>query len=137
MLEVKKQFWAYQKQYVHDEHIFNSTTQSLEMPVSYDSLGYQIGASIFKPWDEPFQIIDTMKQADIPFSGILHGVDYMDRYKTFSVDTCEHRCSSSRPSQPSNCVDDVVKMAKQIQSEGFTYSLELNPTVAAEEGDGI
>lgn len=78
-----------------------------------------------------------MKQADIPFSGILHGVDYMDRYKTFSVDTCEHRCSSSRPSQPSNCVDDVVKMAKQIQSEGFTYSLELNPTIAAEEGDEI
>ena len=35
MLDVKKQFWAYQKQYVHDEHVFNSTTQSLEMPVSY------------------------------------------------------------------------------------------------------
>ena len=35
MLDVKKQFWSYQKQYVHDEHVFNSTTQSLEMPVSY------------------------------------------------------------------------------------------------------
>jgi alpha-glucosidase len=98
---------------------YTNLTGKIELPPKW-LLGYHQSRYSYYPQNKVIELAKTFRKKKIPADAIYLDIDYMDRYKSFTIDN--------------NKFPDFKKMIDELHNMGFKVVSIINPSIKLEDG---